>query len=559
MDAADDVARTVTRLADEYVAAFLGRFPDRAELEGMSIDRHDRLPDNSLAALAAWQAREDGWAAAIEPLDGASLRDRPEWITLGYLKEAIGASRRTRVCRYELWPVNHLSGWQADLAQLAEAQPVGTDAARDEALARWSDLPRYLDTEIANLGEGLRLGYSTPQRPVQLVIEQLDSLLGSPIARWPFYSPAERDGSTAFEAAWRRLMAERIAPATERYRVFLSDEYLARAREDIAITAHPDGEAAYQAAFRAHTTIERPAAETFELGLRHVEMRQAEALEIGRTRLGTSDLASLVARLGDDPENRFASRGDMLAFATAAVARSRTRVPAFFARQPVGDVSIEPYPPHLERDVVDDSYWPAAEDGSRPARYLIALYHFAAATRSGAEVTAFHEAYPGHHLQVSRAREGTAAHPITRLLNNAGFDEGWARYAEALAEEMGLYSSDYALAARRLWPARGMVVDPGIHLFGWTRERAAEFMAESGRMTVEEADATVDRIAVWPGQFTAYDTGGLEFFALRELAEAVLGERFDIRAFHEVVLGNGAVTLPMLRDQVTRWLEQHDS
>ena len=120
---------------------------------------------------------------------------------------------------------------------------------------------------------------------------------------------------------------------------------------------------------------------------------------------------------------------------------------------------------------------------------------------------------------------------------------------------MRLYSTDYALASRRLWPARGMVVDPGIHLFGWSRERAADFMAESGRMTPEEADATVDRIAVWPGQFAAYDTGGLEFFALREEAEAVLGPRFDVREFHDVVLGSGSVTLPMLRRQVERWLD----
>lgn len=249
----------------------------------------------------------------------------------------------------------------------------------------------------------------------------------------------------------------------------------------------------------------------------------------------------------------------MLEFAEAAVARSRERVGAFFSRQPRGDVTIEPCPTYLERDSVDDSYRPAADDGSRPAKYLIALYHYASVTRSNAEITAFHEAYPGHHLQVGLARDRMAAHPITRLVSNAGFDEGWARYAEALAEEMGLYTSDYALANRRLWPARGMVVDPGIHLFGWSRERAAAFMAESGRMTPEEADATVDRIAMWPAQFTAYDTGGLEFFALRAQAEEALGESFDIREFHDVVLGNGAVTLPMLREQVEHWLESRKS
>jgi uncharacterized protein (DUF885 family) len=554
MNEAERVAATVTSVADAYVAEYVERFPDRAELDGIPLERHDAFPDNSLVAVQEWASLVDGWAKAIAPIDHTLLRGRPEWVTHGFLREAIDASQRTRICRYELWPVNHLSGWQADLVQVAEIQPVGTDAARTQALARWSSLPRYLDAETANLGEGLRLGYSTHQRSVQLVIEQLDAMLESPVERWTLYSPAERDGSNDFRSAWRSLLADRIAPAIERYRSHLRTEYLPKARETLSITAHPDGEASYHAAFRAHTTIERTGAETFELGRRRAEQNLSDALEIGRRRLGTTDLQSLVGRINDDRANRFENRESMLAFANAAVGRSRERVPAFFSRLPKADVAIEPYPAHLERDTVDDSYWPAPDDGSRPARYLIALYHYAGATRSNAEVTAFHEAYPGHHLQVSYAREGSAAHPITRLVSNAGFDEGWARYAEALSEEMGLYTSDYALANRRLWPGRGMVVDPGIHLFGWSREKAAAFMAESGRMTPEQADATVDRIAVWPGQFTAYDTGGLEFFALRAEAEAALGDRFDIREFHDAVLGSGPVTLPMLREQVEGWL-----
>ncbi len=237
-----------------------------------------------------------------------------------------------------------------------------------------------------------------------------------------------------------------------------------------------------------------------------------------------------------------------------ASAGSHKLLPEWFGRLPRADIIVEPYPAFLEREA-NDSYWQAAEDGSRPAKYMITLFRFAEITRSNAEITAFHESYPGHHLQLALAGERPAAHPITRLVGNSGFAEGWARYSEALAEEMGLYTSDYARANRRLWPARGMVVDPGIHLLGWTREQAAAFMAESGRFTPEESASTVDRIAMWPAQLTAYDTGALEFFALREQAEKALGDRFDVREFHDVVLGNGTVTLPMLREQVEAWLE----
>jgi uncharacterized protein (DUF885 family) len=551
---ADRVAAEVTRLADAYLAEIISRFPDQAELSGLSIPRHDTLTDNSLEALREWQALEDGWAKAIEPLDAAALRGRQEWITHGFLKEAIESSRRGRVCRYELWPVNQLSGWHAYMAQLASVQLVGTPAARAQALTRWAQLPRYLDTEVRNLQEGVRRGYTTPRPNVRLVIAQLDALLAKPVEQWPYYGPAERDGTKEFQAEWKKLLAERITPAVQRYRAYLQDQYLPRARESIAIAAHPDGKACYQAAFRAYTTIERPASETFELGRKRVERNLAEALEIGRKSLGADNLTSLVARLDEDRANHFGSREELLGFAKESVARARKQLPEWFARLPRADIIVEPYPAFLEREA-SDGYWPAAEDGSRPAKYQITLYGFDKTTRANTEITAFHESYPGHHLQLALASERPAAHPITRLVGNSGFAEGWARYAEALAEEMGLYSSDHARANRRLWPARGMVVDPGIHLFGWTREQAVAFIAESGRFPPEVAATTVDRIVMWPGQLTAYDTGALEFFALRDEAEEALGERFDIREFHEVVLGSGTLTLPMLREQVRTWLE----
>jgi uncharacterized protein (DUF885 family) len=220
---------------------------------------------------------------------------------------------------------------------------------------------------------------------------------------------------------------------------------------------------------------------------------------------------------------------------------------------PKAELVVEPYPEMLER-TASDSYWPAAEDGSRAAMYRITLYRYPQTTRANAEITAFHEAFPGHHLQISIAQERPNTHAITRLVGNSGFAEGWARYSEALAEEMGMYTSDYARANRRLWPARGMVIDPGIHLLGWTREKAIEFARESGRFEGDALEQLVDRIAVWPGQLTAYDTGALEFFALRCEAEKALGDRFDIREFHSVLLENGTITLPMLREHVQAWL-----
>jgi uncharacterized protein (DUF885 family) len=548
-----DVASRVVALADTYVAEFTKTFPEQATFTGMTLPHHDGLSDNSLAALRQWQALEDTWSKELADIRSEQLLGKPEWVVLGFLREVVEASRQLRVCHYELWPVNQMSGWTVMTSQLAAIQPVGSEQARREALARWGKLPRYLSNELDNLREGLRRGYSTPRANVQLFITQIDDMLAKPVEQWPMYNPASRDESTQFKQAWAALLSKEIKPAAERYVQFLKTEYLGKAREPISIQANPNGEQCYQASFRSFTTLDRSAKETFELGRREVERNLATALAIGKKDLQVNDLPALLARLKRDPANRFTSRDELLQYAQAAVGRAKDHMSKWFARVPEAKIVVEPYPAMLER-TASDSYWPAAEDGSRPAMYRITLYPYADATRSNTEITAFHEAYPGHHLQIAMAAERPAAHPITRMVINSGFAEGWARYAEALAEEMGLYSSSYALANRRLWPARGMVIDPGIHMFGWTREQTISFVAESGRFEEETAKALVDRVAMWPGQLTAYDTGALEFFSLRKQAQEALGSRFDIREFHTVLLQNGTVTLPMLREQVTHWL-----
>ncbi|HEU4885315.1 MAG TPA: DUF885 domain-containing protein [Longimicrobium sp.] len=549
--ATGDAAR-VAALADEFVRAYMAAAPEEAEQWGVPLERHDALTDNSLQGVRAWQAREDAWAAELGRIDGTALRGRPEWVTYGMLRERIEASRAARVCRTELWPVNQMSGWQVNFATLAALQPVGTPSLREQALARWRRIPAYLRNEEANLREGVRLGYTTPRRNVELVIEQLDALRDMPVEESPFFSPALRDSTPGFRDAWAALLRDEVMPAVARYRDYLAAEYLPAARESLGVGALPDGRACYQAMFRLNTTLDRAPEETYALGQARVARNQAEVVEIGRHAFGTADVDSIRARLRT---GGFASRDEMLAFANDAVQRARAAVPRAFRTTPGAPIVIQPHPGFLEA-TASDQYFPAAEDGSRPAEYRINLGKSATTTRAQAEITAFHETYPGHHLQIGTAQQAAGADLVARLISSGSYVEGWARYAEALAEELGLYTSDEARVSRRLWPARGMVLDPGIHLFGWTRQQAVDYIASSGRMGAQGADALVDRVVAWPGQLTAYDTGALEFFALRELAERELGPRFDLREFHDVVLRNGAVTLPMLREAVEAWIAE---
>jgi uncharacterized protein (DUF885 family) len=543
----------VTALADRYVSAYVALFPIGAEFTGMTLARHDALDDNSLAALDRWHATEDSLRTALQGIDARSLTGTPAWATYGFLREALDASRAQRVCRSELWPVNQMSGWQATFVELADQQPVGTPASRADALARWAKVPAYIDVEIANLRAGVRAGYSAPKRLVELVIKQLDELVAAPPAQSPFYGPAARDSTTEFRAAWTGLLADGITPAARRYRDYLRDEYLAKARSNVAVTANPNGLACYRASFRSFTSIDRSPKETYALGERTVARYEREVRSMGGRLFGTTSLDSIQARLKSDPANHLRDRDAVLAAAREAVERGREATAKWFDPAPRTSVVVTPVPEFLER-TASSSYSFAAEDGSRPATFRIVLFEPEKKLRSQIELLAAHETYPGHHVQVALAQEHRGAHPITRLVFTSAFAEGWARYSEALAEEMGLYSSDRTRIARRTWPAHGMVVDPGIHVFGWSRERALRYVLATGVMTPMGSEALIDRIIAWPGQLTSYDTGGLLIFALRERAQRELGPKFDIKRFHDAVLGHGTVTLPMLEQQVAEWI-----
>ena len=447
--------------------------------------------------------------------------------------------------------MSQLSGWLDTMSELAATQPVGTDLARREALTRFGRLPGYLATEVSNLREGVKRGFTTPRRNVNLVLAQLDALLAQAPDKWPLSSPPARDPDPSFHAAWADLMASRIVPAVTSYRAYLRDEYRAKAREQQAITAHPDGAACYRAMLRAMTTLDRSPEEVAALGQRTVEGNVAAALAIGREKLGVADLPGLVQALGR-PENHFRDRDEELAFARSSVGRAALSVKSVFSLLPTMDVRVEPYPEE-EGASLSDSY--RVPSGARSyGLYRINLLRSAQTTRSDAEITAFHETLPGHHLQCGVALGLPKVHSISKLVGTTSYVEGWARYAEGLAEELGLYQLPESRIQRRMWAARGMVVNPGFHVQGWSREKAVAFIAESGRFTGKAAEDIVDRIALWPGQLTAYDSGGLEFVALRDEARRELGDRFDLRAFHTAVLEHGAVTLPMLREQVRDWI-----
>jgi len=549
-----DPADVVNRVADTYYAHVMKTAPETAYFSGVELERHDGLHNNSLEAVAANDAAIDAMLADLHTVDSDTLIGDPAWITHAYLLEELEGQVGLRVCRTEIWNVNQMGGWHSGYAQIAQLQPVGTPELREQSLARWSKFEAFIDNEMGNLGSGIKAGFTAPKTVVQRVVDQVDGLLALEVEQSPFYSPAARDDDEAFAAATREIVTNQIMPAMKRYRHFLAGPYMGRARDELSITANPDGRACYDASLRNYTTLGRSAEDVFKLGQQTVEANKASVIELGKSAYELTDFEEILERAKSDPTDRFTNKEELLEFSREMVKRAEAEMPDWVGTMPGQPVEVVPFAEHEEGTGMSAHYRPGTDE--RPGEYRIPLHQPEEQSRGGAESVAFHEAWPGHHLQVAFSKGIEGLHPVTEIIWFSGPGEGWARYSEGLSEEMGLYKTATGPITRRAWPARGMVVDPGIHLFGWTREEAIEFMMVSGRFPESMGDQMVDRIAILPGQLTAYDSGGLEILALRKQAEEVLGDDFDIREFHDRILENGTIPLPALRAHIERWLAE---
>ena len=549
----------VRELADAYLDGFFEEFPEQVTYYGVPGKKHDRLSDNSLTALKEWHAREDRWLADVRAIDPATIQAGPLKATYAILRETLEGSVATRVCRSELWNVSQMSGWQVGYGYLVTIQPVGSPEAREQALLRWRALPKYLDTEIANLREGMKLGYTAPKLIVRVVIASVRSLAATPAADMPFLAPARTDKDGAFHETFTALVTKEIVPAATRYADFLEKEYLPAAREAISVAANPGGAACYDASIRAFSTLPKSAQEVHDIGVREVARFDAEMKTIAERSFATSDVPALMQRLRTDRQYTFRTRVDLIAYSQAALARAKAAAPQWFGILPKADVRIEAYPAYREKSGAPGEYNPPSEDGTRGGLFYINASQPEKTTRADNESTAFHETIPGHHLQVAIAVERKEIHPIGRYIFNSGYVEGWALYAEGLADEMKLFSGDLdrlGMLSSQNWRAARLVVDTGLHALGWTRQQAIDYMLAHTPQSAESAASEIDRYIIWPGQATSYMLGRIEILAVREEARKAAGTAFDIKAFHDRVLEDGGVPLTFLREKIRSGVRQ---
>lgn len=547
----------ITALADEWLETILAADPLEATLlgyRGHDADLADLSPEHSADVDARLLAIRDR-AATVDPLS-LGREDAITRSVLLSLHEGHADVRRARTLDFTVaaFPVSPASTLLAYLRMV----PIGSDEQAEAYLHRLAEVPRFLAQAQERLEDG-RIGGLTPvTRLVDAAIAQIsafESALPSPVALDP------ASGMTHL-ASWRRrrddIIRADVIPAFAAYRHDLIADVRPTARPDErAGLAHlPEGRERYAALVRHHTTTTLTAEDLHDTGLAlmagiHEEFRQAGSLA-----LGTTDLASILARLRDDPALRWQTSSQILEAAESAVRRAEMVAPRWFGRLP-GSVCALAAIPELESAGAAPAYYmPPAIDGSRPGTYYSNVARPTERTSFDLEAVAFHEAVPGHHLQISVALENVRVPALRRLPLFTAYIEGWGLYAERLADEMGLYSSELqrlGMLSADSWRAARLVVDTGLHHFGWSRSRAVDYLRENTAVALIDVESEIDRYLAYPGQALSYMTGRLEILRVRRRAEQWWGDAFDVRQFHDRVLADGALPLSVLDASLADW------
>ncbi len=556
-------SKRLALLADEYWELLMRQNPEWATFYG------DRRFDTELTDLSP-QALEDVYDGQkrlyeeVESLDPDKLAE-PDRITREALLSQLKSALDQRVCRQELWDVNALDGVQAVVAELPRLHSIGSAEQARALEIRYLKVPVIIDQHIDNLRRGLDEGFSAPRLSVERVIGQLDHLLSVRPERSRFLTEVSLPSTWRDDEKMdvRKGLAEAVRsgvyPALERLRSFLRQEYLPRAREELGLSKNEAGEACYDAKIRATVGLDLDAEEIHALGLEELERNVAEMKRIALELTGKPDVDALEQMLREAPGQHVSSTDQLIAFNERLVAKAQAAAKRAFGRLPAQRVLVKPIESDRAKDSPAGYYYQGSVAEKRPGYYYLNTYDAPNRLLFQMEPLAFHETIPGHHLQIALAQELKGLPRFRRELGEPAFKEGWAHYAELLADELDLYSSPEArfgmLSDQALRAAR-LVVDTGLHAMGWTREQAIRFLAEH---TAEPPDALareVDRYIAWPAQALGYKLGQLEILRLRREAEARLGKRFDLKAFHDRLLANGAVPLPTLRRVMEQWVDE---
>jgi uncharacterized protein (DUF885 family) len=543
-----DGALEVAGLAQELFEVSCSARPLWAAIFGVP-GYDEALTDLSEEGEAASAARLRDVASRAEKLDPAALGTADRVTRACMLQEARSLAEQFEDRHTEL----ALSGHASPISALFQVLPKTAPEAVGGLEIRLRGVPTYLAQVSARARSAAANGRAPHARGLQNVIDQITAYLALPLDRDPFLQPAV---GTASATPVRRLVADEVRPAMQALLEVLRGPVKDAARSDDrpGLGHVPDGDAIYRRALNAHTTTDRTPEEIHQSGLDLCAQLRDEYARLGQSVFGTSRFEDVVDRLRNDAGLRYGNAEEMMADARAALTRAEQALPQWFGTWHRAACEVEEMSALEAPTAVLGYYMPPASDGSRPGRHWLNTFQPDTRPRYEYETLAYHESVPGHHLQLTVSQElGDDIPAFRRFGYIAAFSEGWGLYTERLCDEMGLYSGDLArfgMASFDSWRACRLVVDTGMHAFGWSRQQAIDFMWENSALTMANIVNEVDRYIAWPGQACAYMIGRLEIDDLRANAKGQMGPTFDMKAFHDAVLLNGSVPLNVQREEV---------
>ncbi|HTX62778.1 MAG TPA: DUF885 domain-containing protein [Acidimicrobiales bacterium] len=541
-------------LADKLLGVLLSSDPLTGSVLGLA-EYDERLPDLSVRA-------QDEEASALRALAdeashlGDSDAGEAERQTGDFVRCVAAAGAGAAAVPLVEFTVGDFHGAPVTgvLTTLPKV-PLDTEERADAYVARLEGLASVLETAAGRHLMGVEAGRVPVRRLVEAAVAQLDDFLAD--ADLGGLRRA-RAGDASFDERVGRALEQTVRPALSRYRATLSSQVLGASRDDAhcGLCHLPDGERMYAALVRLQTSTERAPEALHQAGREIVERVHEEFRDLGNRLWGTADLGAIFDRLRHDPELRYESPEEILADARAAVARAEQAAPRWFRQVPSSACLVEPVPPVEEAGSAPAYYLPPAVDGSRRGTYFLNTSRASERSRVEGETMAFHEAVPGHHFQLTIAQGQEGLSLPRRLLWDTACTEGWALYAERLADEMGLYSDDLTrlgMLSADVWRAGRLVVDTGIHALGWSRQDAVDWFGAHAPLSQLVVESEVNRYITYPAQALSYMVGRLELVRLRQDASERLAERFDLATFHDVVLRAGPLPLPAMAGVVERW------
>jgi uncharacterized protein (DUF885 family) len=532
-----------------------------------SVGRHkydDRLGSSTMADLERRNAQEKATLAELKAIDRSKLPPE-EMVNYDIFEQQI----ENGIASFELgdyqMPFNADSGFHSGFARLAQNMPMATTKDYENYISRLNQWPRHVREEIALMRIGIARGMTVARATLDgydstitahIVDDPEKSVFWKPFAKFPSTVP-EGDRERLRQAGRKAVMEGAVVGYTE-FLDFFHNEYLPHARTTLGASELPNGRAYYAQQIREYTTLDLTPEQIHKIGLSEVERISGEMNAVMKEVGFKGDFPAFLVFLRTDPRFYAKTPEELLMRASRIAKRIDGKLPSLFKTLPRLPYTVEPVPADIAPKYTSGRYVGAPEGSTQPGIYWVNTYMLESRPLYNLEALTLHEAVPGHHLQISLSRELTGLPNFRRFSYISAFGEGWGLYCEWLGLEAGIYSDPYSNFGRltyEMWRACRLVVDTGIHSMGWTRKQAIDYLASHTALPLHEVETEVDRYISWPGQALSYKLGELKIKELRKRAEGTLGTRFDLRAFHDVVLGSGAVPLKVLEANVDRWIE----